>query len=95
MTRRNQAFCIVEQGTKGWQHEIFARENRINHTLAEDYPSLQTYTFNLPADILSDAAHTTITLEYDSWLIPAEIGQSADQRRLAVDWIRFERAASP
>jgi hypothetical protein len=58
--------------------------------------SLQTYAFDLPADILGDGTRATITLEYDSWLIPAEIGQSADQRRLAVavDWIRFRRSSS-
>ncbi len=39
MTRRGQAFCMLEQGAKGWQREIFTRENGINHTLAEDYPA--------------------------------------------------------
>jgi hypothetical protein len=55
--------------------------------------SLQPYTLDLPAGVLGDGDHVTVTLAYDSWLVPAEIGQSADQRRLsvAVDWIQFER----
>jgi hypothetical protein len=54
---------------------------------------LQAYTFDLPADRLGDGHHAEIALAYDNWLVPAEIGQSADQRRLAVavDWIQFAR----
>jgi hypothetical protein len=57
---------------------------------------LQAYTFDLPADRLGDGHHVEIALAYDSWLVPAEIGQSADQRRLsvAVDWIQFTRGSS-
>ncbi len=56
---------------------------------------LQAYTFDLPADRLGDGHHAEIALAYDNWLVPAEIGQSADQRRLAVavDWIQFARTA--
>ncbi len=56
---------------------------------------LQAYTFDLPADWLGDGHHAEIALAYDNWLVPAEIGQSADQRRLAVavDWIQFARTA--
>jgi hypothetical protein len=55
--------------------------------------SLQAYTFDLPADILGDGKHAVITIAYDNWLVPADLGQGADQRRLAVaaDWIQFER----
>ena len=60
-------------------------------TVSED--SLRAYTFDLPAEVLAARAHTTVRIDYDSWLVPAEIGPSADPRRLsvAVDWIRFER----
>jgi hypothetical protein len=55
--------------------------------------SLQAYTFDLPADLLGDGQHAVVTVAYDSWLVPADLGQGADQRRLAVaaDWIQFER----
>jgi hypothetical protein len=57
---------------------------------------LESYTFGLPADQLGEGHHTEIALVYDSWLVPAEIGQSSDQRRLsvAVDWIQFTRGSS-
>jgi hypothetical protein len=55
--------------------------------------SLQAYTFDLPAALVGDGIHLVLALDYDSWLVPAEIGQSADQRRLSVaaDWIQFRR----
>ncbi|MDX1993549.1 MAG: hypothetical protein SF029_14270 [bacterium] len=55
--------------------------------------TLQTLTFTLPAEVVGDGQHLTLTLDYDGWLVPSEIGQSADPRRLAVlvDWVRFRR----
>ncbi len=54
---------------------------------------LGVYIFTIPADRLGTGEHITIALSYDATLIPAEIGQSADQRPLAVmvDWIEFRR----
>lgn len=55
--------------------------------------SLQTFTFSLPAVLVGQGQHITLTLAYDAVVVPQEIGQSADPRRLsiAVDWLRFER----
>lgn len=55
--------------------------------------SLQTFTFSLPAALVGQGQHITLTLAYDAVVVPQEIGQSADPRRLsiAVDWLRFER----
>jgi hypothetical protein len=63
-------------------------------TVAVD--ALRDYTFSLPADVLGSAKHATLTLDYDSSLVPAEIGQGADTRRLAlaVDTIRFTQQSA-
>jgi hypothetical protein len=55
--------------------------------------AFHVYTFDLPASVIGSGENLTITLDYDGWIVPAEIGQSADFRRLtiAVDWIRFSR----
>jgi hypothetical protein len=53
--------------------------------------SLHNYTFSIPASLVADGNHLKLTLDYDAWIVPVEVGQSADTRRLAVavDWIRF------
>lgn len=54
--------------------------------------ALLPYTFDLPAAALGDGRHVKITLAYDAVIVPADVGQSADPRRLAlaVDTLRFE-----
>lgn len=58
--------------------------------------SLQTFTFTLPPDVVGDGEHLTITLAYDGVIVPAEVGQSADPRKLsiAVDTVTFRRIES-
>jgi hypothetical protein len=53
--------------------------------------TLQTYSFDLPAEVVGDGQNLTITLDYDDVIVPAEIGQGTDERKLAllVDWVRF------
>ena len=72
------------------------RDAALPGEVAVSEAGLAPYTFDLPADRLGDGHHVEIALAYDSWLVPAEIGQSADQRRLsvAVDWIQFTRGSS-
>lgn len=55
--------------------------------------SLASYTFDLPADAVGSGTALALSLHYDGWLVPAEIGHSPDRRRLAVavDWLRFTR----
>jgi hypothetical protein len=57
--------------------------------------ALHTFTFQIPADRIGDGEHTAIALEFDDVIVPSQVGQSADERRLAimVDWIRFTRQA--
>jgi hypothetical protein len=52
---------------------------------------LQEYTVSIPADLIGDGQHITITLDYDAVIVPVEVGQSSDPRRLAVgvDWLEF------
>ncbi len=59
--------------------------------------TLQTFTFTLTAEVVGQGKHLTLTLAYDSVIVPRDIGQSDDPRKLAiaVDWVRFERAESP
>ena len=54
---------------------------------------LEAYTFALPAAWVGTGEHLALALKYDEALVPVEIGQSADQRSLAVavDWIEFRR----
>ncbi|MBE2268083.1 MAG: hypothetical protein IAE80_07600 [Anaerolinea sp.] len=54
---------------------------------------LADYTWTIPADALGAGHHVQITLVYDAVVVPAEVGQSADQRRLAVaiDRLTFAR----
>ena len=55
--------------------------------------ALSSHTFDVPAALIGGGAHVTLTLDYDAVIVPAEVGQSADPRRLAVavDSARFER----
>lgn len=55
---------------------------------------LISLSYRVPVDLIGDSEHITFTLAYDATVIPAEVGQSADPRKLAiaVDWIRFTRS---
>lgn len=64
---------------------------------AEPVPveNLAELRFMLPADQIGSGQHLELTLVYDGVLIPNEVGQSADGRRLAisVERVRFRRLA--
>jgi hypothetical protein len=53
--------------------------------------ALREYSVSIPAEVIGDGQHITLTLAYDAVVVPADVGQSADPRRLAlaVDWLRF------
>ncbi|MBI5961300.1 MAG: hypothetical protein HY866_21355, partial [Chloroflexi bacterium] len=53
--------------------------------------TLTPLVFDLPASVIGSGQHLELTLAYDGWTVPAEAGQSGDQRRLAlaVDWVEF------
>lgn len=72
---------------------LLVNETALDMAATVAVESLEAYTFTVPAESIGDGQHVTITLDYDNALIPVEIGQSGDQRRLAVavDWIQFER----
>ncbi len=55
--------------------------------------SLQTFTFTLPADVVGQGKHLTLTLDYDAVIVPKNVGQSEDPRKLAVavDWVEFRK----
>lgn len=46
--------------------------------------ALADYAWSIPAEVIGDGQHVQITLVYDAVVVPAEVGQSADQRRLAI-----------
>ncbi len=54
---------------------------------------LTTFTFHAPAALIGDGKHLMLTLDYDGWTVPKDVGQGNDPRKLAiaVDWIRFDR----
>jgi hypothetical protein len=56
-----------------------------------DTGGLQAVAFDVPADLIGDGEHVNITLDYDAVIVPNEVGQSGDTRRLslAVDWVRL------
>ncbi len=53
--------------------------------------SLQTITFTLPAAVVGAGKNLKVTLDYDGVVVPKEVGQSEDPRKLAVavDWVEF------
>ena len=54
---------------------------------------LQQFTFILPADVVGQGNHLTLTLDYDAVVVPKNVGQSDDPRKLAVavDWVDFHK----
>jgi hypothetical protein len=54
---------------------------------------LRPYIFSVPAALVGDGVHVTLSLDYDGWLVPADLTGSADPRKLAVaiDWLEFTR----
>jgi len=54
---------------------------------------LQTLTFTLPADLVKDGNHLNMTLDFDGVVVPKDVGQGGDERKLAVavDWIDFTK----
>ena len=58
-------------------------------TVTDD--GLHEYRFDIPADVIGGGKGVTLALDYDAVVVPAEVTQSEDTRKLAVavDWIRF------
>jgi hypothetical protein len=52
---------------------------------------LGEYTWRIPEEVIGDGQYLQVTLRYDAVTVPVAVGQSADERRLAVavDWLRF------
>ncbi len=55
--------------------------------------SLQQFMFTLPSNLVREGKHLTFTLDYDAVVVPKEVGQSEDPRKLAVavDWVEFRK----
>jgi hypothetical protein len=72
---------------------LLVNDAPLNPVVDVPVDSLQTFTFAVPAQIIGAGKHVTVTLDYDGWVVPAEVGQSSDPRKLAlmVDWVRFKR----
>jgi len=56
----------------------------VGETVEVTAETLHPYTWSIPAGALGDGHHVKLTLAYDATIVPAEIGQGGDQRRLAV-----------
>ena len=74
------------------QMQIVVNEQPLGEPVTVQTDMLQTFMFHLPAAVVGDGQHLTITFNYDRVIVPNEIGQSADPRKLslAVDWVRFQ-----
>ncbi len=74
---------------------VLVNDTALDSAVSVATDSLQTFTFTLPAEIVGDGKHLNLTLDYDGWVVPNEVNQGGDLRKLAlmVDWIRFERLA--
>lgn len=73
--------------------ELSVNGTKLDEQVAVVVDSLNTYTFSLPAEVVGHGKNLTLVLEYDAWVVPADVLESGDVRKLAVavDWIRFER----
>jgi len=52
--------------------------------------SFQSFSVELSADAIGDGIHNRIRFVYDAAVVPVEVGQSADERALAVMIDRIE-----
>jgi len=75
------------------QMQIRVNGQPIGQPVTVQPDTLQTFTFHLPAALVGDGQHLTVTFDYDRVIVPNEVGQSADPRKLslAVDWVRFSQ----
>lgn len=71
---------------------------KVNGLMLEGIASISTdslteITFNVSADAIGDGKHIEVQLIYSTPTVPVEVGQSADERRLAiaVDWMKFRK----
>lgn len=73
------------------QIRVLINGEALDQTITVTPDALNVFTFEIPADLIGTGEHITVTFEYDTWIIPQEVGQSADERKLAimVDWVTF------
>ncbi len=85
LTVRAQAFAEPRQ------LRVLVNGQAVGETVTVPVEPLTEFTFPVPAALIGDGRHVTVTLAYDKALIPREIGHSADPRPLsiAVDHVTF------
>ncbi|HEX3052274.1 MAG TPA: hypothetical protein VHP83_16560 [Aggregatilineaceae bacterium] len=68
-------------------------DNSSDNTAAIPTNTLVPATFTVDAETIGDGQYITLELAYDGWVVPAEVGQSGDTRKLAllIDQITFQR----
>jgi hypothetical protein len=72
---------------------LLLNDTPIGETQSVIVDTLNTYTYQLPAELVGNGRNLRLTLSYDNVIVPKEVGQSEDERKLAiaVDWIQFRR----
>jgi hypothetical protein len=72
---------------------LLVNDSVLENTVTVTEDALHEYTFDIPEQMLGDGKNVKLTLQYDTWSVPAEIGQGSDTRKLsiALDWLRFTR----
>lgn len=70
---------------------ILLNDQPLGEAVTVQPDTLQNFTFQVPAELVNGEQENKLTIRYDAVIVPAEIGQSADPRKLsvAVDTVRF------
>ncbi len=90
------AYEITVSAQAFWENRLFnlsVNGTPLGEPVEVGVDSLHPYSFTLPAEVVGEGKNLTLLLNYDSWVLPADVLESGDVRKLAVavDWIRFER----
>jgi hypothetical protein len=76
---------------------VLVNGQALGEAVTVETDTLQQFSLALPADVLGDGQNIKLSLVYDAVIVPEEVGQSADTRRLsiALDWLKFEQEVTP
>ena len=70
--------------TKPRRLRLLINDQPVGDPVTVTVDALHPYTFSIPADVIGDGQHLTLTLDYDATVVPALVGQGSDSRKLAV-----------
>ncbi|MEP7294468.1 MAG: hypothetical protein ABI835_21945, partial [Chloroflexota bacterium] len=73
------------------QLRILLNDQPLGDSVTVSVDVLHPYSFSIPAQLIGSGENLKLTLDYDATVVPADVGQGSDTRRLAVavDTIEF------